>query len=84
MPESFKCLRCEGCGKIADDEDGSPWTAWESLPPGSDLAVRAGIVKPLVCPRCFGSGSIPKCDTEGCRFPLGHQGIHRGPPYVVS
>jgi hypothetical protein len=51
-----KCPKCWGCGKVADTEDQEPWTAWEELPPGSDLAVRAGLVKPLTCPVCDGSG----------------------------
>jgi hypothetical protein len=50
------CKRCEGCGKVANDANGSPWTAWAELPPGSDMAVRLGIVKPTVCPDCGGSG----------------------------
>ncbi len=51
-----KCQRCEGCGKIANSEDGEPWTAWESLPSGSDAAVKMGIVKPIECPGCQGTG----------------------------
>lgn len=47
-----KCMRCDGCGKIADSDDGEPWTAWEDLPPGSDIAVKMGIVKPIPCPVC--------------------------------
>lgn len=53
---STRCPRCQGCGKIANDDDGSPWTAWENLPPGSDPAVKMGIVKPIECPSCNGSG----------------------------
>lgn len=50
------CLRCDGCGRLADDDDESPWTAWENLPPGSDLAVRLGLVEPHSCPDCGGTG----------------------------
>lgn len=46
------CGRCEGCGQIADSEDGEPWTTWAELPPGADLAVRMGLVKPIPCPVC--------------------------------
>jgi hypothetical protein len=53
-----KCARCDGCGRVASTEDGEPWTAWASLPPGSDLAVRLGVVKPLRCPRCDGTGLV--------------------------
>ncbi len=55
---AVKCSRCDGCGKIADSDDGEPWTAWTSLPPGSDLAVRMGIVKPVPCPKCDGKGVV--------------------------
>lgn len=47
-----KCSRCDGCGQIDDGDEGAPWTAWTSLPPGSDIAVRLGIVKPIPCPSC--------------------------------
>ena len=32
------CQRCGGCKQIANSDDGEPWTVWEELPPGSDLA----------------------------------------------
>jgi len=51
------CPRCDGCGRIANDVDGTPWSFWEALPPGSDGAVRAGIVQPVTCPDCGGKGS---------------------------
>jgi len=59
------CPRCHGCGRIANDDDGSPWSAWESLPPGSDIAVRLGLVQPMTCPTCLGSGRrVPAVDKE--------------------
>lgn len=51
-----KCQKCDGCGRIANDDDQSPWTFWEQLPPVSDLAVRLGLVRPETCPDCGGSG----------------------------
>lgn len=57
MSDESKCPRCESCGKIANDEDGTLWTYWASLPPGSDVAVLAGIVRPIPCPECKGSGT---------------------------
>jgi len=48
------CTRCDGTGKIADSQDGEPWSAWAELPPGSDFAVRSGLVKPIPCPTCGG------------------------------
>lgn len=57
--EEIKCDRCDGCGQIACNEEGEkgePWSAWEELPPGSDLAVKLGLVWPIPCPTCGGSG----------------------------
>lgn len=56
--DSFPCTHCAGCGQIADTEEGEPWKYWLELPVGSALAVIAGIVKPIPCPMCQGSGQI--------------------------
>jgi len=56
MEQKKKCARCEGCGQIADDEEGTPWSAWLSLPLKSSLAVLMGMVKPIKCPDCKGMG----------------------------
>ena len=56
MTTMSQCPRCDGCGKVADTDEQEPWTAWETLPPGSDLAVKMGIVKPIPCPSCEGKG----------------------------
>jgi len=56
MAEKEKCPRCDGCGKIADDEEGLPWSAWLSIPLQSSMAVLWGLVKPLQCPDCKGTG----------------------------
>lgn len=53
-----KCQRCDGCGKIADSDDGEPWSVWTSMPLQSSIAVLAGIVRPLPCPKCSGSGVV--------------------------
>jgi len=52
------CPRCDGCGKIDNSAEGAPWSMWKSLPPGSDAAVRAGLVRPVPCPDCGGSGDL--------------------------
>lgn len=41
-----KCPKCNGEGQVADSADQEPWSAWANLPPGSDLAVRLGMVNP--------------------------------------
>ena len=50
MPET--CSTCQGEGQIANDDERTPWSAWANLPPGSDLAVRMGLVFPIPCPDC--------------------------------
>lgn len=52
------CTTCEGEGRVANTPDREPWSAWENLPPGSDLAVRFGLVQPIPCPACC----CPFCD----------------------
>jgi ribosomal protein S27E len=53
-----ECMRCEGCGQIANDDDGTPWTVWLQLPLESSVAVLSGLVKPIKCPDCQGTGVI--------------------------
>jgi hypothetical protein len=59
-----ECDRCEGCGQIANDDDRSPWKYWAELPPGSDLAVRMGLVRPEPCPECGGTGELAAKEAE--------------------
>lgn len=56
------CLRCWGEGRIANSDEGEPWSTWEALPPGSDLAVRMGFVRPIDCPECGGTGIKPPAE----------------------
>jgi C4-type Zn-finger protein len=53
---SIECPTCAGCGKIANDDEGTPWKYWAELPSPSNLAVTLGIVVPLPCPVCGGTG----------------------------
>ena len=48
------CRRCEGCGQIANSEDGEPWIYWQNLPREAKAAVILGIVRPIPCPDCQG------------------------------
>lgn len=50
------CTRCDGCGRLADTVAGEPWSVWLDLPLKSSLAVLAGLVHPVPCPACDGTG----------------------------
>ena len=50
------CETCAGCGKIANDEDGTPWEWMRDLP-YAQIAIRLGTVKPITCPDCDGTGA---------------------------
>lgn len=53
------CTRCQGWKRIDNGSEGISWKYWAELPAGSDIAVKLGIVKPIECPRCKGSGQEP-------------------------
>lgn len=50
------CPRCEGCSQLADTDDREPWTYWTSLPTESQLAIHLGLVRPIPCDTCEGTG----------------------------
>lgn len=50
------CTTCDGCGRVANDEDMTPWSLWEAMPAASKLAINMGLVRPVTCPDCAGSG----------------------------
>ena len=52
------CDKCDGCGKVADTDNQEPWWIWEQMPDGLNLAVKLGLVKPINCPKCDGSGNL--------------------------
>ncbi len=51
------CTTCAGCGQVANDDDSTPWSYWARLEPPSNMAVVMGLVKPLTCPKCNGTGT---------------------------
>ena len=51
-----RCPACLGWGRIANDEERTPWKYWAELPPPSNLAVQLGLVYPVECSKCGGSG----------------------------
>lgn len=50
-----KCERCHGWKQV-DDGEGQSWKYWAELPAQSRIAVTMGLVKPVQCPECKGSG----------------------------
>jgi hypothetical protein len=51
------CTACAGCGQVANDDDRTPWRYWAELPVQSALAVTLGLVRPLQCSECGGTGT---------------------------
>lgn len=58
MAERMPCPRCKGCGQLANSDSGEPWTDWLKLPLESALAVFIGLVRPVTCPACGGTGFV--------------------------
>jgi DnaJ-class molecular chaperone len=57
------CKKCLGWKRV-DDGEGISWKYWAELPAHSALAISLGIVKPIECPRCKGTGIEPKEEKE--------------------
>jgi hypothetical protein len=53
------CRRCLGWKRIADSQEGESWKYWAELTPPENIAVTLGVVRPVVCPRCGGTGKEP-------------------------
>jgi len=58
-----KCTRCLGWKRV-DSGDGVSWKYWAEVPAPSNIAVQMGLVKPVVCPRCQGTGIEPKIEPQ--------------------
>jgi hypothetical protein len=50
------CPVCLGWKRVDDGDDPCSWKYWAELPEQSAIAVRMGLVRPVVCPRCGGTG----------------------------
>lgn len=49
------CGRCLGWKRVDNGEHQS-WKYWAELPEQSQVAVKLGFIKPVVCPDCNGTG----------------------------
>lgn len=59
MPEPWDpgwCPQCWGCGEVANSKDQEAWILWANLPVKSAAAVTLGLVTPIECPECGGTG----------------------------
>jgi hypothetical protein len=57
--EPDRCRQCLGWKRVANSDDGESWKYWAELAPPSNLAVMLGVVQPVECPRCKGTGKEP-------------------------
>ena len=67
------CMTCGGEGRTDGNPDvaeRAPWSFWENLPAGSDLAVRFGLVKPVPCANCDGTGKVTTDPLAGIKTRL--------------
>ena len=54
-PQARTCYRCDGERSIGSGTDPAPWSFWENLQPGADIAVRLGWVVKVPCTACEGT-----------------------------
>lgn len=59
MTDTKPCPWCDGSGKRANTPGREPWTVWMNLPLKSAMAVTMGVVRPVECDMCEGSGVQP-------------------------
>ena len=50
------CKHCLGWKRVDDSDEHISWKYWAELPSPSNISVQLGIVKPIECPRCHGTG----------------------------
>ena len=57
------CEQCLGWKRV-DDGEGASWKYWAELPAQSAIGIQLGLIKPVECPRCHGSGIEPGQEDE--------------------
>lgn len=50
------CPKCLGWKRVASGDEGASWKYWAELPAPSNLSVVLGLVYPIECPVCHGTG----------------------------
>lgn len=54
------CQQCLGWKRVDNGRDRGSWKYWAELPAQSQVAIAMGLVGPIECPRCGGSGKEPE------------------------
>ena len=54
------CQKCYGWKRVANTDEMESWKYWAELPVQSAVAVAMGLVKPIECPHCKGTGTEPE------------------------
>ncbi len=57
------CEQCLGWKRV-DDGELQSWKYFEELPAQSKIGIALGLIKPITCPRCKGSGVEPNGTDE--------------------
>lgn len=78
------CQKCLGWKHIANDDEQSSWKHWAELPPPSNLAVQLGLVFPIDCPRCQGTGKEPSAAERQTRLQTALAGLQHAWENVSS
>ena len=52
------CKRCLGWKKV-DEAEQQSWKYWAEMPEQSKIAIKVGLVKPIDCADCGGTGIQP-------------------------
>ena len=55
--QNGNCDSCAGCGYVTDGESPEPFKYWLELPVQSAIALQMGLVKPVECFACKGTGN---------------------------
>lgn len=53
------CQQCLGWKRVANTDGQESWMYWAELPTQAAIAIQIGLVKPIECPRCHGTGIEP-------------------------
>jgi DnaJ-class molecular chaperone len=59
------CQQCLGWKRVANSDNQESWKYWAELPSQSAIAIQMGLVKPVECPRCHGTGVEPSSGLIG-------------------